>query len=229
MPDAADDPAIRDERRAPIIWVISIILLIYAASAWLIIHSLNNWGDRGSFGSMFGAVGTLFSGFALVGVVYAVLLQRQELSLQRQELELTRRELERAATAQEESVGLLKQQLEAAKRAHQDQMDAARRTARPLFKLRSYSSSGGQMQFELENHGAPIADLHVLRSFGATITLIDASVVESHGVLRAVVAHGSVQMFSFQLASTDIRGERRAVNIDFDADTRRLSVSEIAA
>ena len=55
---------------------------------------------------MFGAVNALFSGFALAGVIYAILLQRKELSLQRRELELNRQELSRSAEAQERGQNL---------------------------------------------------------------------------------------------------------------------------
>ena len=46
------------------------------------------------------AVSTLFSGLAFVGIVSAIMLQREELGLQRQELRDTRAELARTATSQ---------------------------------------------------------------------------------------------------------------------------------
>ncbi len=48
--------------------------------------------ERGTFGDMYGTVNALFSGLALAGIVFTILLQRNELSLQREELALTRRE-----------------------------------------------------------------------------------------------------------------------------------------
>ncbi|MEK7760049.1 MAG: putative phage abortive infection protein [Nitrospirota bacterium] len=48
--------------------------------------------DRGTFGDMFGGVNALFSGLAFAGVIYAILLQREELGLQREELIKTRAE-----------------------------------------------------------------------------------------------------------------------------------------
>jgi len=56
---------------------------------------------------MFGAANALFSGLALAGVVYAILLQREELMLQRKELELTRQELHRSSEAQASSATTL--------------------------------------------------------------------------------------------------------------------------
>jgi uncharacterized membrane protein YedE/YeeE len=52
---------------------------------------------QGQFGDMFGGLNTFFSGLAFLGVIYAIILQREELSLQRKELELTREELKRTA------------------------------------------------------------------------------------------------------------------------------------
>ncbi len=77
---------------------------------WLL---LSPWKpeDRGTFGDMFGAANALFSGFALLGVIYAILLQRQELKYQRKELELTRLELKgqkEQLTAQNEIMGIQK-------------------------------------------------------------------------------------------------------------------------
>lgn len=48
----------------------------------------------GVLGDSFGAVNALFSGLALAGVVFAILLQKTELSLQRKELRLQRQEME---------------------------------------------------------------------------------------------------------------------------------------
>lgn len=54
-------------------------------------------------GDMFGANNALFSGLALVGIIYTIYLQHEELKLQRNELKLTRLELKRSAEAQEKS------------------------------------------------------------------------------------------------------------------------------
>ena len=78
---------------------VAFVVLMWAATGvWLY-----GMPDRGTFGDMFGAVNALFSGLAFVGVIYAILLQSQELALQRTELELTRDELARSAEAQEQS------------------------------------------------------------------------------------------------------------------------------
>ena len=48
--------------------------------------------ERGTFGDMFGGVNALFSGLALAGIIFTILLQRKELEYQREELSKTREE-----------------------------------------------------------------------------------------------------------------------------------------
>lgn len=77
-----------------------IVIFIQAIMGLTIYHQMPTWTDRGTFGDMFGAINTLFSGLAFAGVIYAVFLQSKELKLQREELELTRNELEKSTKAQ---------------------------------------------------------------------------------------------------------------------------------
>ncbi|PXF63362.1 putative phage abortive infection protein [Kangiella spongicola] len=74
--------------RAPTITIAGVLF------AWVLCwYLLSSNPERGTFGDMFGAVNSLFSGLAFAGVIFAILLQKYELSLQRQELTLTRNEL----------------------------------------------------------------------------------------------------------------------------------------
>ena len=59
-------------------------------------------GARGTFGDMFGAANSIFSGLAFAGVVYAILLQREEISIARDELDRTKILLEKQESALEE-------------------------------------------------------------------------------------------------------------------------------
>lgn len=70
---------------------------------------------RGQFGDAFGGINALFSGLALLGIIYTIFLQKKELGLQRKELELTREELKRTAGAQEKSEKALSRQAESLK------------------------------------------------------------------------------------------------------------------
>jgi hypothetical protein len=94
--------------------VICLMLVIQGLAAFTIYHLLPSWTERGQFGDMFGAVNTFFSACAFAGIIFTILLQREELELQRKELELTRAELKRSALAQEKSEYALSRQAKAA-------------------------------------------------------------------------------------------------------------------
>lgn len=70
-----------------------IILALYGISWWGINHFIPNTNDRGLFGDKFGAVNALFSGLAFAGLIYTIILQKDELSLQREEIKQTRVEM----------------------------------------------------------------------------------------------------------------------------------------
>lgn len=54
---------------------VCLILLIWAISGAVLFQ----YGERGSFGDMFGAVNALFSGLAFLGIIIAIVIQYQEL------------------------------------------------------------------------------------------------------------------------------------------------------
>lgn len=75
------------------LWISLTVTVFYVASGLWVYSGFTDWSERGQFGDMFGAVNALFSALAFSGVVYAILLQRQELTLQRRELQLTRAQI----------------------------------------------------------------------------------------------------------------------------------------
>ena len=91
----------KETKILPFIILLLSVVFIQVVMAIIIYRSFCSWTDRGTFGDMFGAINTLFSGLAFAGVVYAILLQRRELSLQRKELEYARKEYQRQAEALE--------------------------------------------------------------------------------------------------------------------------------
>jgi len=58
-------------------------------------------GQIGAYGDMFGALNCLFSGSALIGVVYAVILQRRELHHQQEQIEQSRCDRDTAEKARD--------------------------------------------------------------------------------------------------------------------------------
>ncbi|WP_145323046.1 hypothetical protein [Paenibacillus xylanexedens] len=95
--------------------VVAAIIILWGAS-W---YFIPQWYDKtsleaGTFGDMFGAVNSLFSGLAFAGLIYTITVQRQELSLQREaikmqteELKLQREETARSADQLEKQQGLM--------------------------------------------------------------------------------------------------------------------------
>lgn len=74
--------------------VFSIIVVLLYAGSWYYIDSTYTGLDaRGQFGDKFGAVNALFSGLAFAGLIFTIILQKNELALQRKELSLTHEEL----------------------------------------------------------------------------------------------------------------------------------------
>lgn len=90
-------------------------VILFAGYFYIVTYFYPDLMSRGQFGDMFGGINALFSGLAFLGVIYAIWLQREELSLQRKELELTRKELKRTAEAQEKSERALSKQAESLK------------------------------------------------------------------------------------------------------------------
>lgn len=77
----------------------TVVLLVLGYGAFIIYVSwpitLGNVDKAGVFGDSFGVLTALFSGLAFAGIIFTILLQREELKLQRKELTLTREELTR--------------------------------------------------------------------------------------------------------------------------------------
>lgn len=92
--------------------MIVLVLIIWVSSTILIIFGLDNWSDRGTFGDLFGSVNALFSGLAFAGLIYTIVLQKQDLELQRNEIALNRAELKKTAKAQQNSEKALIEQVE---------------------------------------------------------------------------------------------------------------------
>ena len=69
------------------LWIAAIvgaaILGVQIVAGVVIYQSLPDWSTRGQFGDLFGAVNATFSGLAFAGLIYAILLQREDLELRK--------------------------------------------------------------------------------------------------------------------------------------------------
>ncbi len=99
----------------PYTYAIISILLFFVLYFLLVRFFYPEIEHSGLFGDMFGGINALFSGLAFLGVIYAIILQKEELRLQRKELKMTREELKRTAEAQEKSEQALSRQADSLK------------------------------------------------------------------------------------------------------------------
>jgi hypothetical protein len=82
---------IKEEKLHLLIFLFLVVLFLWILG-WLLMDTFIDSEDHGIFGDKFGSINALFSGFALAGIIYTIVLQKKELSLQREELEETREE-----------------------------------------------------------------------------------------------------------------------------------------
>lgn len=139
-------PVLIMKKFTPLFVVLAIISLWFAYPFILTECGVEQM-DQGGHGDMYGGLNTLFSGLAFAGLIYTVMLQREELGLQRKELELTRAELERTATANQEAAKAMAEQVK-------NQLLAARISAKAGL-LASYDAT---FQTLLHGHPADYAD-----------------------------------------------------------------------
>lgn len=102
----------KEKDNSLIVIIISILAIGIAWVGTFFAFSGESNEYKSAMGDMFGVTNTLFSGLALAGIIFTILLQRKELALQRQELKESREELKRTATAQENSEKALNRQAE---------------------------------------------------------------------------------------------------------------------
>ncbi|MBL7645750.1 MAG: hypothetical protein JNK74_06100 [Candidatus Hydrogenedentes bacterium] len=88
-------------------WIVAFVLIVQVGG-YIGIQAWQGDQQRGSFGDMFGAINTLFSGLAFAALIVTVLMQREELKLQFEELEKSRKEFEKTAAAQQAILELTK-------------------------------------------------------------------------------------------------------------------------
>ena len=81
----------KDNDNSIIKW--SILITILIIGLWIATYFLlKDQEKRGTLGDMFGVTNALFSGLALGGIIFTILLQKKELGYQRDELRETRKE-----------------------------------------------------------------------------------------------------------------------------------------
>jgi hypothetical protein len=89
------------------------ITVFWIVSYWAISTYFGRPSNPSDVGQLFGAIGSLFSGWAFCGVLWAILLQRNAIEIQREDLKATIAEMKQSRLVQEESAENLRAQVEA--------------------------------------------------------------------------------------------------------------------
>lgn len=92
-----------------------VVIIIWAGSGVVIYYWGQNWSERGTMGDMFGVINALFSGLAFAGLIFTIIMQRQEIITNREEIEMNRKELHKSVRAQQKTQQALQDQ---AKQTH---------------------------------------------------------------------------------------------------------------
>ena len=87
-----------DKWLCSMMWAIGFVLFVMLLSAFLIFKCINDWGQRGQFGDLFGVVNALFSGLAFAGLIITIRQQHLVLEYQRQTIIQTQFELQNQTT-----------------------------------------------------------------------------------------------------------------------------------
>lgn len=95
--------------------VFVVVTVVWLVSFFILSSLFGSPSGSGTAGDLFGAVGALFSGWAFVGVLWAILLQRKSLQLQHDDLKATLEEMKQAREAHEETAENLRKQSETIK------------------------------------------------------------------------------------------------------------------
>ena len=75
-------------------WIASaVVIVMWLFNAFIYPMWVPSLSSRASNGDAFGAVNALFSGLAFAGLIYTMIMQRQELEMQRKELAMQRQEM----------------------------------------------------------------------------------------------------------------------------------------
>jgi len=90
-----------------------LLIFVFIIGAWIatpniIIYWYKYPTEAGGFGDIFGSINALFAGLAFFGIIYTILLQRDELKLQREELKQNTKELHNSANALAEQARLMR-------------------------------------------------------------------------------------------------------------------------
>jgi hypothetical protein len=175
--------------------------------------------DVGKIGDMYGAANALFSGLALVGAVYAILLQREELLEQRMEFE---RQTEQFKLQNE----LLSKQLQAAESNARAAAIKEKLASLPFFRFRSGGFNSGVEHFKFTNVGADVFHPQVYVEGGREYSVTqsaDDCVRRDDELHVSITPHpeGKLRPYTLVITYTTVLGERLSTRYASQANGSR--------
>lgn len=87
-----------------------LVVLLWLATPFVVAEFIEDFGQRGVSGDLYGSLNALFTGLAFAGLVTTLIMQKRELTLQREEVAHTREELFGQKEQLENQVGELRRQ-----------------------------------------------------------------------------------------------------------------------
>lgn len=131
-------------RKDKLIWVGTSLVIIglWFLYPFIISSIYLDVEEQGLFGDMFGALNALFSGLAFLGLIYAILLQKEDLQNQIAEMASQRVEMEKTSNAVAMQAQLMLEQIELQKEREQ----LRRKRNKPYFgrfKIRNVEDDNG--------------------------------------------------------------------------------------
>lgn len=171
-----------------------IVAIIIALVVWLafpfIVSIIFHPTNPGEFGDMFGSLNALFAALAFVGLIYAILLQREELKLQREELRLAREELTNQTK-------VISKQLEAMKESMDFEKEREHWESEPVLINTGGSKSEDRKFIGILNKGVRITELtaEILNSLNLKALITPNKVLDKENNCNLVII-GSKEEYS---------------------------------
>lgn len=168
--------------------LIALVLLMWVASAVLAFHWFGKPDNPGIWGDTFGAINALFSGLALAGVAYAIILQQKEIEAQRIESEQSRAQLA-------EQNRLITEQLKSMQAAYDFDRRKAIAEASPMLRLEASGGNRITRELRFKNTGGRIVTISGKSTHDCTVNISHREGIQTNGDFSVEVLRMSPEDF----------------------------------
>ena len=168
--------------------IVILVLLMWIGSAVFAFYWYGKPDNPGIWGDTFGAINALFSGLALAGVAYAIVLQQKEIESQRIESEQSKAQLA-------EQNRLITEQLKSMQAAYDFDRRKANAEASPMLRLESSGGNRVTRALHFKNTGGRIVTLSGSASHDCTVTISHREGIQTNGDFSVEVLRMSPEDF----------------------------------